>query len=169
MDLSEYLRQLYDYHYWANHRILTAARKLAEEQLHRRHDHSWGSVHGVLLHMMNAEWIWLQRWHGESPKAFFSPEDFPTLVSLQKYWDELAVEMRVFVAAQTPQSLEKEIIYTNTLGKTYNLILWQMMVHVANHGTHHRGELAAMFASMDAPHHEDDLIHYILMTSGQKK
>ncbi|HLB46153.1 MAG TPA: DinB family protein [Anaerolineales bacterium] len=34
------------------------------------------------------------------------------------------------------------------------------MLHLANHGTHHRGELAAMLALMDVPHPEDDLILY---------
>jgi len=169
MDLPEYLQQLYDYHYWANHRILTAAEGLTEEQLHRQQGHSWGNIHGVLLHMMNAEWIWLQRWKGESPKAFFGPEDFPTLAALRERWDELEAEMRAFVADQTPQSLEREVTYTTTLGKTYCLLLWQMMVHVPNHGTHHRGELAAMFASMDALHPEEEVIHYALEKSGQRK
>jgi uncharacterized damage-inducible protein DinB len=169
MDLPEYLQQLYDYHYWANHRLLAAAEALTEEQLYRPQDHSWGSIHGVFLHMLNAERIWLRRWQGQSPQGFFSAEDFPTLASLRAYWDELETEMRAFVAAQTPQSLEKEITYTSTVGQTYSLILWQMMAHVPNHATHHRGELAAMFALMDVPHPEEELNHYALAKSGQRK
>ena len=46
---------------------------------------------------------------------------------------------------------------------------WQMMAHVPNHNTHQRGELAAMFAFLDAPHPEDEAVQYFLDLSGQKK
>jgi uncharacterized damage-inducible protein DinB len=118
--------------------------------------------------MLNAEWIWLRRWHSESPTAFPSPADFPTLAAIRERWANLEPEMRAFVAAQTPHSLQGEVTYTTTIGATYRLILWQMMVHVPNHGTHHRGELAAMFTAMDAPHPEEDWAHYFLEQSGQR-
>ncbi|MGD9093963.1 MAG: DinB family protein, partial [Anaerolineales bacterium] len=57
---------------------------------------------------------------------------------------------------------------TNTIGNTYQLLTWQILAHVVNHNTHHRGELAAMFSAMGAPHHEDDWIQYFLDTSGQR-
>jgi uncharacterized damage-inducible protein DinB len=47
--------------------------------------------------------------------------------------------------------------------------LYQMLMHVANHETHHRGELAAMFALMNVPHPEEEVIQYFLNSSGQKK
>jgi uncharacterized damage-inducible protein DinB len=168
MNFPEYLQQLYDYNYWANHRILTAAQCLTEEQLHRQQGHSWGSVHAVLLHIMNAEWIWLQRWKGQSPRASFSQADFPTLDSIQNNWSVLEIEMRAFVTAQTPQSLVRVVPYTSTRGESFRLVLWQMMAHVANHGTHHRGELAAMFAVMEAPHPEEEWSYYFLEKSGQR-
>ncbi len=168
MDVSHYLQLLYDYHYWANNRILIAAAGLTAEQLHNQQGHSWGSIHGILLHMLNAEWIWLRRWHGQSPSAFPSPTDFPTLDAIRDRWAALEPEMRSFVAAQTPHSLQGEVRYTTTLGATYRLSLWQMMVHVPNHGTHHRGELAAMFTALDAAHPEEDWVHYFLEQSGQR-
>ena len=118
--------------------------------------------------MMNAEWIWLRRWQGQSPGAFHEAADFPTLGALRQYWAGLEEEMRAFVAAQTEKSLEREIAYTNTLGQKYHLPLWQMMVHVPNHNTHHRGELAVMFAAINAPHPEDEWNHYFLIKSGQR-
>ena len=169
MQIKEYLQHLYDYSYWANHRYLKAAEALTEEQLMRKQGHSWDSVYRVLLHMMSSEWMWLERWNGKSPQSFLEPGDFPTLASIQKYWVELESTMRAFVSALTEASLQKEISYTNTRGETYRLPLWQMMVHVPNHNTHHRGELAAMFAIMEAPHPEDEVVQYFLNLSGQKK
>jgi uncharacterized damage-inducible protein DinB len=42
------------------------------------------------------------------------------------------------------------------------------MVHVVNHGTHHRGELAAIYASMGIPHPEEEVNQYFLFQSGQR-
>jgi uncharacterized damage-inducible protein DinB len=169
MKLTEYLQHLYNYNYWANHRILYAAERLTEEQLHQQQGHSWGSIHATLLHMMNAEWIWLQRWKGESPRVFPSLADYPTLAALRERWRELEAEVRTFVADQTQQSLLEVITYTSTVGETFSMALWKMLVHVPNHNTHHRGELAAMFASLDAPHPEEDWLHYFLEMSGQRE
>ena len=58
---------------------------------------------------------------------------------------------------------------TNFRAETFRVPLWQMLMHLANHETHHRGELAAMFALMDVPHPEDEVIQYFLDRSGQKK
>ena len=78
-------------------------------------------------------------------------------------------EMRAFVDRQTEESLLKEIHYTNFAGLALHVPLWQMLMHVPNHETHHRGELAGMFALMEVPHPEDEVIQYFLDLSGQKK
>lgn len=168
MELFEYLQHLYDYNAWANQQAIAAAEGLSDEQLHRAQGHSWGSVHGVLLHMLNAEWIWLQRWQGNSPEAFLTVEEFPTLTAIQIRWNSLEAELRSFLHQQTAESLQSEIAYTNTRGETFHLPLWQMVVHVANHNTHHRGELAAMFALLNTPHAEEDWLHYFLHQTGQR-
>jgi uncharacterized damage-inducible protein DinB len=167
LSFPAYLTQLYDYNYWANRRFIAVAAGLSAEQLFRDHAQGWGNVHHTLVHMMSAEWVWLQRWQGHSPRALLPWEDFPTVAPIQIRWAALEDEMRRFVTAQTPVSLQRKVTYTNTKGINYTLELWQMMVHVANHGTHHRGELAAMFALMDVPHPEEDWFLYFLERSGQ--
>jgi uncharacterized damage-inducible protein DinB len=168
MDLIDYIQGLYQYDKWANEQVLQAASRLTEGQIYQQQGHSWGSVHGILLHMMNAEWIWLRRCLGESPGSFYSELDFPTLTALRKYWAEIDAEMNTFIIGQCQQSIISEVVYTNTLGNTYQLLRWQILVHVANHNTHHRGELAAMFSAMDISHQEDDWLHYFLEQSGQR-
>jgi uncharacterized damage-inducible protein DinB len=77
--------------------------------------------------------------------------------------------MRNFIQAQTEESLQARLTYSNFSGETFSVPLYQMLMHVANHETHHRGELAAMFALMDVPHPEEEVIQYFLNLSGQKK
>ena len=168
MQLTEYLHNLYDYNYWANKRYLAVAEALTEEQLFRKQGHSWDSVHALLVHMMSSERMWPQRWRGE-PWSRLDAKDFPTVASLRAYWVEVEQNMRAFLAEQTQESLRREVTYINPSGERYTLPLWQMVVQPPNHNTHHRGELAAMFALMNVPHPEEEIVQYFLIRSGQKK
>ncbi|NWG33364.1 MAG: DinB family protein [Chloroflexi bacterium] len=168
MNLKDYLTELYDYNYWANKRYLAVAEALAEEQLFRHQGHSWDSVHAVFVHMMSSERMWQQRWRG-APGEFLSPGDFPTAASIRIYWAGVEENLRAFLAEQNEVSLQRAVTYTNPKGETFTLPLWQMMVQPPNHNTHHRGELAAMFALMNIPHPEEEIVQYFLFKSGQKK
>lgn len=168
MQLREYLQQLYDYNYWANKRYLAVAETLTPEQLFHKQGHSWDSVHAVLVHMMSSERMWPMRWRGETG-TFLNSGEFPTVVSIREYWADVEKNMRGFITEQTDQSLRGEITYTNPQGEVFTLPLWQMMAHVPNHNTHHRGELAGMFALMNIPHPEEEVVQYFLVKSGQRK
>lgn len=169
MDVKTYLKNLYDYNYWANHRYLAVAEGMPDEQLRRKQGHSWDSVYGILLHMLSSETVWLKRWHAEFPKSHLDPKDFPSLASIKENWAKVEEEMRGFLESQSEQSLQAETSYVNFQNKRFKLPLWQFMAHVPNHNTHHRGELAAMFALMDVPHPEDEVVQYFLAVSGQQK
>ncbi len=168
MELKEYLQNLYEYNYWANKRYLAVAETLTEEQLFRKQGHSWDSVHAVFVHMMNSERMWPQRWRG-GQGPFLDPKDFPDVAAIRAYWLDVEKNLRAFVAEQTEDSLLLPISYTNLKGQTYTLPLWEMVVQPPNHNTHHRGELAAMFALMDIPHPEEEIVQYFLIESGQLK
>ena len=72
----EYIRTLYRYNDWANAHMLEAASQLDQEQFGRDMGSSFASVRDTLLHMLYAEWIWLERWHGRSPEG--APDGCPT-------------------------------------------------------------------------------------------
>jgi uncharacterized damage-inducible protein DinB len=168
MQVKEYFQELYDYNYWANKRYLAVAESLSEEQLFRKQGHSWDSVHAVLIHMMSSERMWPQRWRGEKG-SFLDAKDFPSIASVCEYWVEVEQNLRAFLAEQSEDSLLRPVTYTNPKGETFTLPLWQMMVQPANHNTHHRGELAGMFALMNVPHPEEEIVQYFLVRSGQRK
>lgn len=169
MQLKPYFENLYEYSFWANHRYFAVAEGLSDEQLHRMQGQSWGNVQAVLVHMLSSEWVWLQRWHGVSPKGHLDQADFPTLASVRERWSKQEAELRAYISSQTEGGLQSMITYSNFSGETFTVPLWQMLMHLANHETHHRGELAAMFALMDVPHPEEEVIQYFLNLTGQKK
>jgi len=141
---------LYAYNRWANVRIFDAAAKLTAEQYTRDLSNSFRSVRDTLTHILAAEWIWLKRWHGESPKALLDPADFPNLVALRAKWMEAEREQTAFVNSLTDERLNAPISYINTKGKTWTYPLWQMMQHLVNHSTYHRGQVTTMLRQFGA-------------------
>jgi uncharacterized damage-inducible protein DinB len=168
MNLKDYLTELYEYNYWADKRYLAVAEMLSEEQLFRKQGHSWDSVHAVFVHMMSSERMWRMRGLGEEG-IFLDPKDFPSVASIREYWVDVEKNMRAFLVEQTEASLLRDVAFTNPKGETFTLPLWQMMVQPPNHNTHHRGELAAMFALMNVPHPEEEIVQFFLIKSGQRK
>lgn len=169
MQAADYIKQAYDYTYWANRRYVAVAEGLPPKQLLKSQGHSWGSIQSVLLHMLSSETVWLRRWQGDAPTRHLDPNDYPGLTAIKEKWIAVERELRHFVEAQSEETLARSYTYTNFSGQQFHVPLWQMLMHVPNHETHHRGELAAMFALMKIPHPEDEVIQYFLDLSGQKK
>jgi len=167
MLLPEYFVKLYDYNHWANQRVLEAASALSEKQLFQHLSESWGSVHHTLVHMMNAEWIWLERWKGNSPTKWLPFDDFDSVDAIRKHWAGITQEQHTFVEFLSPEGLQKTLKYNNARGQSCQAPLWLLLGHLVNHGTHHRGELTAMFALLDLPHKENDFYYYFLIQDGQ--
>jgi len=138
-----YFSMLYGYHYWANERILRAAENVSAVQFLAATESRW-SLRKTLVHTMSAEWIWLSRWRGVSPKAGLNEDDFPTLESIRTRWRAGEQEMRAFLAALNDEALQRVVQYTNTRNQPFAFPLWQLMAHVVNHGTQHRAEAAAL-------------------------
>lgn len=99
------IRELYRYNRWANGRVFEVASRLNPEEYARDVGSSYPSVRDTLLHIIWAEWIWLQRWKGTSPQVVFQAADFPRLEALRARWSEVEIEQRAFLAAVTAERL----------------------------------------------------------------
>jgi uncharacterized damage-inducible protein DinB len=141
------IRNLYQYNTWANTRILNIAAQLPPDQLHTETDSSFGSVHHTLVHIMDVQWIWLQRWQGNSPSAPLDLQTFPDLNQLHARWDEIERETQDFVAMCTEVDLAREITYRNFQNELWTYPLWQQMLHQVNHATQHRSEVAMVLST----------------------
>jgi len=164
---SETVRLLYDYNSWANHRVLDACGVLTDEQFMRDLGSSFRSVRDTLAHIMAAEWVWLERFHGRSPSALPATEQFPNLASVRAHWAEIERNLLRFVAGLSAEELARVKEYRTTKSSTYANALWQALQHLVNHGTYHRGQVATMLRQLGAKPNLSDLICFYRERAGQ--
>jgi uncharacterized damage-inducible protein DinB len=143
LDLNE-VRTLYDYTYWATEKLFEVAAHLSEAQLNDAMPNGIGSIRVTLVHLLSGHWIWRERWQGGNPAAMLNPDDFPTLEAIQVRWQEEKQSMYDLLTTLHNENLDRQITYSSTMlpGQVFQLPLWQLMVHLVNHGTQHRSEIA---------------------------
>jgi uncharacterized damage-inducible protein DinB len=156
--MIEEIRELYAYNHWANGRMLDATADLPHEELTRDLGSSFPSVRDTLTHMLGAEWIWLSRWMGVSPSGVPVSWDLSTHAAIRDRWRAVEEERSAFLDAQTGASLERVIEYRNTAGEPFSNPLWQMLRHVVNHASYHRGQITTMLRQLGRPAATTDLI-----------
>lgn len=165
-----YIQLLYEFNSWANHRILDACAALTPEQFTKDLGSSFPSVRDTLAHIYGAEWIWLERWNGRTPTGGLpAAADFPDLASLRARWVEHERELNAFVSALTNDKLNAELETRTLDGTRYAQPLWQMMQHVVNHGSYHRGQVTAFLRQLGHKAVATDLIRFYRERSAAAK
>jgi uncharacterized damage-inducible protein DinB len=144
------LRTLLDYHYWARDRLLDALEPLMAEQLTRDMGNSFKSIHETVSHVYAAEWAWYERWQGRSPTALLPSDLFPDLVSIRRAWSEHEAKMRVYVEGLGEDGGSRAIDYKLLSGQAGSSPIWQMLQHVVNHASYHRGQVTTMLRQLGA-------------------
>jgi uncharacterized damage-inducible protein DinB len=160
MDLKT-LDELYRYNRWANLRVLDSALTLTREEFVQTIPSSFPSVRDTLVHVLWAEWIWLQRWKGQSPTANFLPADYSDAAAVRARWTEVEDGQQEFIRSLDESALARNVRYVNLRGETWEYALWKQMLHVLNHSTYHRGQAATMLRQLGrTPPSTDLLVFY---------
>ncbi len=144
------LQDLVAYNYWARDRVLAAVTPLPPDQFTRDLGSSFGSVRDTLVHMYSAEWVWYSRWAGVSPAEPIKFDKFPDLASLQTAWTEVEGQIRAFVGRLADEEVAREIEYRQMNGQPGRSTFQQMIQHVVNHGSYHRGQVTTMLRQLGA-------------------
>jgi uncharacterized damage-inducible protein DinB len=137
------IRTLIAFDQWANRRTLAATMALPPEEFSRDLHVSFGSVQGTLSHILAGEWVWLRRWRGDAPSQDPSSTAFPDAAALETGWDALNQEMAKFVAGLSDELLDAR---QEVRGQQYALA--ELMQHVVNHSTYHRGQVASLLRQL---------------------
>ncbi|HEX8163270.1 MAG TPA: DinB family protein [Pyrinomonadaceae bacterium] len=153
-------RELFEYDEWANGLVLDAAARLSDGEFTRGLGNSFPSVRDTLVHLLHAEWVWLRRWRGESPRVVLDPAEFPDVASVGARLAAVARERAGLVAGLSDDDLGRVVAYTNAKGEEWRYPLGRMMQHVVNHSTYHRGQIVTMLRQLGAGAPSTDLLYY---------
>ena len=156
--LTDAVRSLYRYNTWANARILEAAGTLTAVQIREAGGASFDSVHDTLVHTLAAQWLYLERWQGRSPRAMPEPAQFAGLAAIHARWEIIERDTQVFLGMLDDARLGQTIAYTNFQGERWAYPLWQQMLHQVNHATQHRSEAAMLLTKHG---HSPGLLDYL--------
>ena len=142
--MKELLLQYALYHSWANGLLLETVDKLPADLQNREVNSSFSSIYKTILHMWNAESVWWQRMKLQEritePNEFFAgttKELISNLLLQNAQWQE-------WIANAQAHMLQHEFIYKNSKKESFKQPVFQVLLHVFNHGTYHRGQIVNM-------------------------
>jgi uncharacterized damage-inducible protein DinB len=156
---SDALRTHIDYTAWASLRLLNAAAELTREELTRDFQTADRSILGTLAHLFAADRLWLARLTAVPTPEFITGSD-RGLAALQSSWPALLERWKTWAAELTDEQVLTQIAYCDLKGRPWKQPLWQLILHVVNHDTHHRGQVSGFLRSLGRTPPPVDLIYY---------
>jgi uncharacterized damage-inducible protein DinB len=143
------LTQFASYHLWANQLLTDKIRELAPELQTAELKSSYGSLHATVMHIWDAESAWWQRMKlsenvlipSENFKGNFADAAYG-LMQQSKQWQDWIVNSHEHV-------FDHEFIYQTSKKEKFKQPVYQVVLHVFNHGTYHRGQLVNMLRQLE--------------------
>jgi len=132
-------KQLAGYNRWANARVYEAALALPEEALRRPVGVFFGSLFGTLSHLLTADRIWLRRLTGEGEApARIDAVPFEAVADLARA--RVVEDARLIAYVDAQDDFDRILAYRTTRGDPHEQPIADILLHVFNHQTHHRGQ-----------------------------
>jgi uncharacterized damage-inducible protein DinB len=173
------IQTVYAYNRWANERLFAALDKLSSQQFTTPVQSSFPSIRDTVFHIVAAEWLWLKRWQGTSPRSTLadpdlspatwstlSPGGIPsikeltTLSAVKSFADSIEQERRDFLRSLNEDVLQAPLQFRDMAGTPYAEPLVQLMQHLVNHGTYHRGQVTTMLRQLGAETVALDMLYF---------
>ncbi|WP_042704670.1 DinB family protein [Azospirillum sp. B506] len=163
MDPKPHFETLARYNRWANGRLYEVAAQLSDAQYREDRGAFFGSLRGTLNHILVADRLWLERIEGAGPKPSSLDEilhdDFASLRTAREAEDERILR----VLAETPAERFGSILaYRSTEGMPYELPFSQIVTHIFNHQTHHRGQAHTLLSQFGLAAPSIDFVYFVL-------
>ncbi len=159
----EAIRWLYAFQTWAGERLFAAADRCDVNRWPKAvaGGQGDGSLFDTLAHIVGSEEVWLTRWQGDPAAQIRGGPDFSHLHQLKSTWIDLQARRSDWLATLAEDELAGDLYFVRSSREEQYLPLWQTLLHVANHTTHHRAEACVALTSHGAPPASVDLIDYI--------
>jgi uncharacterized damage-inducible protein DinB len=156
---ADAIRHFYDYHFSENRSLWNSSiMSLSQEQFTQPVEYSIGSVRNQIVHLMSVDDIWFSGLRGLEIPDWLNPADFDNRNLIRAHWDNLEQTMRAYLA-----NLRDEMLLEKPFaeGEDKDLILWQVLLHVVNHGTDHRAQILRIVHDLGIKTVSQDYIFYV--------
>lgn len=151
-------RHFYGYHFAENRKTWDRyVTQLSDEQFTQPVDYSYGSVRDQIVHLMSVDAAWFSELRGVEIPNDLKPADLPDRESIRAHWDNVEQNMRDYLARLRDDMLFEKPIAE---GEDKDLVLWQVLLHVVNHGTDHRAQLLRLLSDLGVKTASQDYVFY---------
>lgn len=157
---AQAFRHFYDYHFAENRKLWDAyVIQLSPEQFTQPVNYSHGSVRDQIVHLIRVDDIWFSELGGVEPAEPPPPADGDDRERIRAYWDTVEQRMRAYLAA-----LRDDMLFDTPIeepDEDKDLLVWQVLLHVVNHGTDHRAQLLRLLNGLGVETTSQDYIFYV--------
>jgi uncharacterized damage-inducible protein DinB len=139
-----YYTTIASYNQWMNQKLYAVCADIPD--LDRKSDRGafFKSIHGTLNHILVADRIWLGRFQGKPFVAKLSQELYSNFIELRTEREQIDQTIITWAESLTPDWLDSDYTYTNSVGVTRTRPYWLLVTHLFNHQTHHRGQVTTL-------------------------
>lgn len=157
---ADAFRHFYNYHFSENRKLWDQyIAPLSYAQFSQPVDYSHGSVREQIFHLMDVDEVWFCELRGVMPSDPLPAADYDDRALIRARWDGVEQMMRAYLAGLTDEMLSTKPITDPEEDK--DLTVWQVLLHVANHGTDHRAQLLRILHDLGVKTEGQDYIFYV--------
>ncbi len=140
---NQYFTELAEYNLWANNIVCTWLEQITDEQWTQTVVSSFNSIQETVLHIISAEKAWLERFEHKPVEwlQFVYKGSKEEHIAL---WKKTSESLKDFIDEFDENKFEKNLDFTRLNGDAYSMPHYQLIAHVINHATYHRGQLVTM-------------------------
>lgn len=156
---ADAFRHLYGYHFAENRKIWEHVTQLSLGQFTQHSDYSHGSVRDQIVHLMDAEDVWFSELRDIMPSEPLPPPNGDDRKIIRAHWDMVEQKMRGYLA-----ELRDDMLFTRPIKEPEedkDLIVWQVLLHVVNHGTDHRAQILRLLNDLGVETKYQDYIFFV--------
>jgi uncharacterized damage-inducible protein DinB len=155
---ADAFRHFYEYHFAENRNIWDSyVTRLTHEQFTSLTDYSHGSVRDQIVHIISVDDTWFSGLRGEEIPEPLRSADLSRRASIREHWDSVEHCMRLYLGGLQAEMLSPRPLH----GEDRDLTVWQVLLHVVNHGTDHRAQLLRMLNDMGFETTSQDYVFFI--------
>ena len=150
-------RKLIRYTGWASRKVMAAALQLTMEELERPNAVSHGSIAGTLAHIYLADRVWQERMIGSDAPLVWNA----SLAEAEAAWPGIQRAWEAWADGLSDGDLERSVHYKSINGNPAANTAGEIVTHVVNHATLHRGQVVGMIRQLGGQPPATDFIFYL--------